>query len=82
MSDSWFGELSPKLSNCVVLSKLFNFFMTHGRESEQTSEDGEGEGSLVCCSPWGSQRVGHDLANEQQQQFYNLFEKGRKKKEK
>ena len=24
-----------------------------GRESEQTPGDGEGQGSLVCCSPWG-----------------------------
>ena len=24
--------------------------------------------SLVCCSPWGSQRVGHNLVTEQQQQ--------------
>ena len=22
----------------------------------------------MCCRPWGSQRVGHDLAAEQQQQ--------------
>ena len=22
-------------------------------ESEQTLGDGEGQGSLVCCSPWG-----------------------------
>ena len=25
----------------------------NGRESEQTPGDGEGQGSLVCCSPWG-----------------------------
>ena len=24
-----------------------------GRESEQTPGDGEGQGSLGCCSPWG-----------------------------
>jgi len=24
-----------------------------GHESEQTSEDSEGQGSLACCSPWG-----------------------------
>ena len=29
--------------------------------------DGEGQGSLACCSPCGL-RVGHDLAAEQQQQ--------------
>ena len=25
----------------------------HGHESEQTPGDGEGQGSLACCSPWG-----------------------------
>ena len=29
--------------------------------------DSEGQGSLACCSSWGLQRVGHDLATEQQQ---------------
>ena len=24
--------------------------------------------SLACCSPWGSQRVGHDLATEQEEE--------------
>ena len=24
-----------------------------GHESEKTLEDSEGQGSLVCCSPWG-----------------------------
>ena len=24
-----------------------------GHESEQTLGDGEGQGSLTCCSPWG-----------------------------
>ena len=24
-----------------------------GREFEQAPGDGEGQGSLVCCSPWG-----------------------------
>ena len=25
----------------------------NGRESEQTPGDGEGQGSLACCSSWG-----------------------------
>ena len=25
----------------------------YGREFEQALRDGEGQGSLVCCSPWG-----------------------------
>ena len=27
--------------------------LSNGHESEQTPGDGEGEGSMVCCSPWG-----------------------------
>ena len=37
----------------------------NGHEFEQTLRDSEGQGSLECCS-LGSQRVGHDLATEQQ----------------
>ena len=29
--------------------------------------DSEGQGSLMCCSPW-SRRVGHDWATEQEHQ--------------
>ena len=31
-----------------------------------TPGDGGGQRILACCSPWGSQRIGHDLATEQQ----------------
>ena len=34
----------------------------------ETQGDSEGQGSLVCCSPWG-RRAGHDWATEQQQYF-------------
>ena len=34
-------------------------------EFEKTPGDGEGQGSLGCCNPQGSQRVRHDLATEQ-----------------
>jgi len=37
--------------------------LLHGYEFEQTPGDSGGQGSLVCCSPWGC-RVGHDLATE------------------
>ena len=36
----------------------------HGHEFEKTLEDNEGQGSLVCCNPWGH-RAGHDLVTEQ-----------------
>ena len=36
----------------------------NGHEFEQTLGDGEGQGSLECCSPWVC-RVGNDLVTEQ-----------------
>ena len=39
----------------------------NGHEFEQTLGDSEGQGSLVCCSPWGC-RVRHNLPTEQEQQ--------------
>ena len=38
----------------------------NGHELGQTLGDGERRGSLAYCSPWGSRRVGCDLATEQQ----------------
>ena len=42
----------------------------HEHEFEQALGDGEGQGSLTCCSPWSGKelRIGHDLATEQQDQ--------------
>ena len=37
----------------------------NGHEFEQTLGDSEGQGSLMCCSPWGH-RVGHNLTTKQQ----------------
>ena len=39
----------------------------NGHKLEQTQGDGEGQGSLSCCSSQGSQPVGHDLPTKQQQ---------------
>ena len=39
----------------------------NGHEFEQTLGDREGQGSLVCCNPWGH-RVEYDSVTEQQ--FY------------
>ena len=30
----------------------------NGHELEQTPGDGEGQGSLACCSPWGLKESG------------------------
>ena len=37
----------------------------NGHEFQQSQRDSEGQGSLVCCSPWG-RRVRHNLVTEQQ----------------
>ena len=29
----------------------------NGHEFEQTPGDGEGQGNLVCCSPWGRKEL-------------------------
>jgi len=41
----------------------------HRLNGQQALGDGDGKGSLACCSPWGLQRVGHNWATEQQQQI-------------
>jgi len=35
-----------------------------GHEFEQAPGIGDGKRGLVCCSPWGCKRVGHDWATE------------------
>ena len=61
------GPLTGKYSNAGRLraggeggNREWNACMTsltHGHEFEQTSGDGEGQGSLVCCSPWGHKEL-------------------------
>ena len=38
----------------------------NGLEFEQTPRDGDGQGSLTRCSPWGHK---HDRVAEQQQHY-------------
>ena len=41
----------------------------NGHEFEQTPGDGEEQGNLACCSPWGWKKS--DMTeSEQQQQYY------------
>ena len=40
----------------------------NGHEFEQTLGDGERQGSLTCCSPWGC-KVGYDVVTEQEMTF-------------
>ena len=44
----------------------------NGHEFEQTPGNGEGQGSLACCSPRGH-KEGHDLGTEQQQPSHTRF---------
>ena len=39
-------------------------WMASPTESEQALGVDDGQGSLACCRPWRSQRVGHDWATE------------------
>ena len=43
----------------------------NGHEFEQAPGDGEGQGSLACCSPWG--RRESDMTEQQQQSVINDF---------
>ena len=38
-----------------------------GQELQQALGDGEGQGSLACCSPWGCKESGRDWVSEEQQ---------------
>ena len=37
----------------------------HGHEFEQAPEVGDGQGSLVCCSPWGGKQSKQKQAPKQ-----------------
>ena len=43
----------------------------NGREFEQTPGESEGQGSLVCCSPWGHKEL--DVSVTEQQQSSTSF---------
>ena len=43
----------------------------NGHEFEETPGDSRGQGSLVCCSPWGHKELGMT------QQLNNKLEKGK-----
>ena len=50
---------------------IARYHRLNGLEFEQAPGDGEEQGSLESCSPWG-RRVEHDLENEQQQYAFSL----------
>ena len=36
-----------------MYKSIRNYIYVNGHEFEQAPGDGEGQGSLACCSPWG-----------------------------
>ena len=56
--------------------------MQHGYELEQTLGNGEGQGSLPCCSPWGREELdmtwrlnkNHHQCNQVQPMHYKVRE--------
>ena len=42
----------------------------YGHEFEQTPGDGEGQGSLACCGPWGLKES--DTTERLNNHFYNV----------
>ena len=49
--------LNPGLLHCRWIHYQLSHQGSNGHELGQTLEDGEGQGSLVCCSPWGCKEV-------------------------
>ena len=75
--DSIFKSRDITLPTKIHLVKAMVFpVVTYGCESwtvkkaERRRIDAFGQRSLACCSPWGSQRLGHNLSTEQQQYTY------------
>ena len=67
-------EKGPTEDEMVVWHHHLN-----GHESEQTLGDGEGQGSLACCSPWGckesdtAERLNNKESLESHRDFNNYF---------
>ena len=55
--------------------EMAGWYGLDGRESEWIPGDGDGQGGLACCSPWG-RRVRYDLATAQQKHWIvHLFKR-------
>ena len=63
------------------LSSVSPFAITKQWSLKGNTGDGEGQGGLACWRPWGSQRVGHDCATEQQRCYILDFPGGSDGKE-
>ena len=45
----------------------------NGHESEQTLGNHEGQGSLACCSPWGSRELDTTATEQEEQKGRKVF---------
>ena len=61
------GKIQGKRRGWQSMRWLDGIIDSKGYEFKQAPDDSEGQGSVGCCSPWGSQRVGHNWETEQQQ---------------
>ena len=68
-------EISPEYSLEGLKDELVGWHhRLDGQEFEQAPEVGDGQGSLACCSPWGSQRVRYDSATELTDRYHMFIQ--------
>ena len=65
------GKTEGRRSGAAEDERIRQCHQLNGHESEQTLRDGERIGEPGMLQSMWSQRVGHDLASEQQQNIYN-----------
>ena len=49
--------MSSRSIRVVANGKISFFFLMAEHEAEEALEDGEGQGSLACFSPWGHKEL-------------------------
>ena len=68
------NSLEKTVSRRGRQDEMVGWHHVNGHEFEQAPGDSEGQGNLLeCCSQWGSQRVEHDLATEQQRVYIDMY---------
>ena len=67
-SRSWWWTGKPGVLQSMGSQRVGHDWATEltGEQFEQIPGDSEGQRGLACCSSWGHERVGHNLAPEQQ----------------
>ena len=55
------GKVEGKRRRGITEDEMVGWYhQLYGHEFEYALGFGDGQGTLACCSPWGSQRVEHD----------------------